>query len=69
MCRADGDWQFLCGGEHINYEIPKLIGIGHLLDRDTSLMEIIDLKENWEAEREKIGGKWERRECGSDYSQ
>jgi hypothetical protein len=29
-----------------------------LFDRDHTLKEIEDLEENWEAEREYVGGEW-----------
>ena len=57
VCREGGDWQFLCGEEHEN-EIPIVVCIGHIFGEDKSLLDIIDLKENWIAKRESIGKKW-----------
>ena len=62
VSRPDGDWCFLCGAEHedkaANY---RVVGRGHLLDRDKSLNELADLPSDWEAERGSIGGAWVRR--------
>jgi hypothetical protein len=59
VANSSGDWQFLCGGTH--NEIPKVVGINHLLDRDPSLKEVLDLPENWEAERVDQKAPWQRR--------
>jgi len=57
-----GDWQFLCGGEdHGSWETARVVGITHLLDRDTSLHELFDLPVGWDAERAKIGDPWVRK--------
>ena len=61
-CRADGDWQFLCGGDD-HEENPHLVGVGHLTERDPTLNELADLKPEWEAEREEVGAKWVYSEC------
>lgn len=62
VSRSDGDWQFLCGETHPD-EVPDVVCIGHLLQRDATLRDILDLHEDWEAEREFVGGDWERRPC------
>ena len=56
----NGDWQFLCGGDHDVNEEPRVVGIIHLLERDPSLNEIADLPIHWEAERNAVGGEWIR---------
>ena len=62
VSRADGDWCFLCGDGHedvaANY---RVVGKGHILERDPSLNELADLAPDWEAERSTIGGAWTRR--------
>ncbi len=63
VCKEDGDWQFLCGEEHDQEEIPRVIGINHILYKDASLNELMDLDDNWEAERCTIESKWIRRKC------
>jgi len=62
VCRADGDWQFLCGGDD-HYDKCHLVGVGHLQDRDPSICELADLPEDWEAEREFIDSPWVRAPC------
>lgn len=66
VCKEDGDWQMLCGGEHDENEKPVVVGIGHLLEKDPSLTEIIDLPDNWEAERQSINHPWIRTEFNED---
>jgi hypothetical protein len=61
VSRADRDWCFLCGGEHPNdASAYKVVGIGHVLGQDPSLMELEDLPPNWEAERKAVGREWAR---------
>lgn len=61
VSRADGDWQLLCGGTHDEGEVPRVVGLTHLLDDDPSLRAILDLPDEWEAERPVQGAGWERR--------
>jgi hypothetical protein len=61
VCRADGDWQFLCGGDHADEETPRMVGLNHLLDADLSLNSILDLPADWEAKRTLQGSDWKRR--------
>jgi hypothetical protein len=63
VSRGDGDWQFLCGGEHDAGDRPHVVGLNHLLDRDPSLRELLDLASDWEAERVDEAGPWERKLC------
>ena len=61
VSRPDGDWCFLCGGDHPDDESAyKVVGIGHVLDQDPSLRLLDDLPPNWEAERTTIGQPWVR---------
>ena len=61
VSHEDGVWQFLCGaGDHPSEEVPRVCGMNHLLDRDESLKEILDLPENWDAERTDIKSPWRR---------
>ena len=59
VCKEDDEWQFLCGGEHDLNEHPRVVGLNHILERDKSLLEVMNLENNQEAERNKVGGKWE----------
>ena len=61
VCKEDGDWQMLCGGEHNENDKPVVAGIGHLLQRDSSLLELLDLPDNWEAERQSVNDPWVKR--------
>lgn len=62
--RADGDWCFLCGGEHPqDASAYKVVGIGHVLESDSSLQELNDLPAEWEAERAGVGQNWVRTPC------
>lgn len=60
VSRADGEWQFLCGGGHPADELPFVVGENHLFERDPTLLEIADLPDDWEAERESVGAAWRR---------
>lgn len=51
-------WQMLCGGIH--EDGPRVVGMSHLLARDATLLEILDLPEGWDAERAVVGGVWVR---------
>ena len=59
--RSDGSWCFLCGGGHeqaaSNY---RAVGIGHLFARDSSLLALLDLPAEWEAERKSVQDEWVR---------
>jgi hypothetical protein len=61
VVKEDGDWQFLCGKDHDEDEVPRVVGIGHLLERDESLLELLDLEDSWEAERPDIHSAWVRK--------
>lgn len=61
VSKQGGDWQFLCGAGHEAGELPKVVGLNHLINRDASLNELLDLPDNWEAERENSVSPWKRR--------
>ena len=68
VSRPDGDWCFLCGGEHDDEASSyRVVGIGHLFDSDPSLEEISDLPPDWEAERDGPDGRWLRTPCEPDH--
>lgn len=61
VSRPDGDWCLLCGGDHPDDPSSyRVVGIGHFLDADQSLREVLDLDVDEEAERARVGGPWER---------
>jgi hypothetical protein len=61
VTRPDGDWCLLCGDEHPqDGSAYRVVGIGHLIDADPSLSEVLDLATDEEAEREAVGRDWTR---------
>jgi hypothetical protein len=55
----DGDWQFLCGGDHANTG-PRVACFGCAVQRDSSILALADLPQGWGAERSAPGGAWIR---------
>jgi len=51
----EGDWQFLCGGDHDADAPPRVIGLNHVPDSDPTIHEVMDLPLGWVAERNAIG--------------
>jgi hypothetical protein len=62
----NGDWQFLCGGEHPEDDLPHLVGRNHLVERDETLRQILDLERGWCAERQSVTDSWERHPLDSE---
>jgi len=60
VSRAGGDWQCLCGANHDSDEVPNLVGLNHLIERDATLTELKDLPDEWEAERTNPESIWVR---------
>ena len=61
VSRADGDWCFLCGDEHPQDAYWFLVvGLGHEIEKDPTLLEVLDLAHEEEAERTLVGGAWAR---------
>ena len=54
----DGDWQFLT--KEIDFENGKVVALEQVILKDKTLNEIFDLEYGEEAERDFIGGKWNR---------
>ncbi len=52
------DWQLLCGT--VPSDDPKPYHLFHALDRDQSLLEVLDLQRGQRAERRKLLGGWKR---------
>jgi hypothetical protein len=56
VTRPDGSWCFLGGDDHPDEGAAyRVVGIGHVIERDTSLREVLDLEPNQEAERSAAG--------------
>lgn len=61
VSRLDGDWCFLCGDGHPeSADAYRVAGIGHILEADPTLKDILDLKPEEEAERTAFGRAWIR---------
>ena len=61
VSREHGDWCFLCGYDHPDDPSSyRMVGIGHVLERDPELNAILDLMPNEEAERAAPGQPWIR---------
>ena len=66
VARDGSHWMYLCGGLHEEDEEYKVVGREHLLERDKTLEESLDLQDQMEMERAAVGGPWERRALQSD---
>ena len=61
VTRTDGDWCFLCGQGHEDVANSyRVVGLGHLIDADPILREVLNLKPEEEAERQSVGSHWIR---------
>lgn len=61
VSRDDGSWCFLCGDLHPDSaDHYRVVGLGHVIERDPSLGSILDLLPGEEAERAAIGERWIR---------
>ncbi len=60
VSREGGDWQCLCGKNHAVDEVPYVVGLNHLLERDPTLFELKDLPVGWDAERISTTNVWVR---------
>lgn len=58
VIKEGGDWQFLCGGEHPDEEVPHVVGLLHLLEKDPTLSEVLDIPDGCEAERSDRYSPW-----------
>lgn len=61
-CREDGDLVLACGADDHQQSTDdwKVVHRGHLLDLDASLIGIVDLAENEQAERAAVEEPWTR---------
>lgn len=65
----DGDWQFLCGGEHPEggADGPVTSCLGCVLEGDPSLIQLGELCTNWDASRSSRGEPWMLRDRAEDF--
>jgi hypothetical protein len=57
--QEDGAWQFHGPGES-NLESAVLVCLHHIVDKDPSITELVDLPLGWYAVREKVTDPWKR---------
>lgn len=51
----------LCGGDHPDDGSEyRVVGLGHVVDHDPTLLEVLDLNPGEEAERSGVGASWVR---------
>jgi hypothetical protein len=55
----DGDWQFLCGETHTD-SLPKVVCMGCMLERDSTVWSLADMPIGWGADRPSLEGAWNR---------
>ena len=61
VSREDGDWCFLCGDGHPDdAAFYRVVGIGRPIGDDPTLVEVLDLGSDEEAERVEVGAAWTR---------
>lgn len=58
--REDDYWCLLCGYDHEGEDYLVVVGLGHVVERDPSIVDVLDLNESEEAARNEVGGAWER---------
>ena len=56
----NGDWQFLCGGEHEDggEGMPRLAPLEQVLAQDPSIWSLADLAEGHVADRDALDAEW-----------
>jgi hypothetical protein len=60
-CDSEGDWQFLCGGDHSDdaEDSGSIVCLKHVVDLDESLNEVSELCPLGEARRESSSAPWQ----------
>lgn len=58
VVHMEGDWQFLCGEAHEEDDLPRHVGVGHLLQRDPTLESIAHIPDGASAERQSVEHAW-----------
>lgn len=58
----EGKWRFLCAAEHegVGKPMHETVTLGDLVQRDSTLKAVLDLKPGWEAVRKRFPGPWKR---------
>ena len=55
----DHGWQFI-GSTDANTDDGRVVGLGCIVDKDPSLLEVADLPPGWRAFRSRLGAPWQR---------
>ncbi|MCV3764150.1 hypothetical protein [Rhizobium sp. TRM95796] len=59
VTRDEDGWCFLCGDLHPQDGASyRVVGAGHLFERDQTLLQLESLDLNYEAERSEVGSPW-----------
>ncbi len=58
VCKDDDEFQFLCAGLHYGDERPRIVGLGHMVDSDKSILDILHIANGEEAERGSVAEEW-----------
>ena len=63
----NGDWQFLCGGEHGDggEGMPRLAHLEQVLAQDPSIWALADLAQGFVADRDAVDAEWRMSEIPS----
>jgi hypothetical protein len=54
---GDGDWQFLCGGNHTDEDV-KVVTLKQAVELDQTVNDLYEMPVGVCAERHEIGGEW-----------
>lgn len=58
ISKDDGEYQFLCGDIHEENELPRVVGLGEIVESDESVLDVMDLNDGQDAERKTVNDSW-----------
>jgi len=61
----DHGWQFI-GSSGVVMADAMIVGLGEVVERDPTLLELADLPPGWQATRTRLGELWTRQESSPD---
>ena len=56
---SDGGWQFLTRGQVETHQ-AKVVSLASIAGLDPTVLELVDLREGWYAERQSVSSEWKR---------
>jgi hypothetical protein len=63
--KEDGAWQFFSNDHFDNFEeVVKVVGLGEILELDSTLLDLADMPKGFSAHRKFKGDKWDVQEIG-----